>query len=95
MNILKLKTQLQDKSQPIKDEQWVESIRNGETFAFETLFRTYYTSLCGFVFQYIKSTDAAEEIVQNIFLKIWKIMNHGILVVPSSHIYTKRQRTIA
>ncbi|MBC8185284.1 RNA polymerase sigma-70 factor [candidate division KSB1 bacterium] len=74
MNILKFKSQLPEEKQPIENGQWIESIQNGDASVFETLFRTYYASLCGFVYQYTKSTEAAEEIVQNIFLKIWE--NH-------------------
>ncbi len=40
--------------------------------AFKTIFETYYTSLCCFAVQYLKDDNAAEEIVQEVFLKIWE-----------------------
>jgi RNA polymerase sigma-70 factor (ECF subfamily) len=49
----------------------LERIRNGDMEAFETIFRAYYQSLCLFSLRYLKRTDLAEEIVQDIFVTIW------------------------
>ncbi|HEX2167938.1 MAG TPA: RNA polymerase sigma-70 factor [Longimicrobiales bacterium] len=50
----------------------VERIRAGDEQAFETLFHTYYESLCRFVEGYVASADAAEEVVQSVFIRIWE-----------------------
>ena len=39
--------------------------------AFESTFRTYYASLCGFAFRYSKSAEAAEDLVQDVFAALW------------------------
>ncbi len=38
----------------------------------EALFREHYSGLCGFVTRYVKSRDIAEEVVQEVFLRIWE-----------------------
>ena len=54
-----------------EEAEILERIRNGDMDAFETIFRAYYQSLCLFSFRYLKRTDLAEEIVQDIFINIW------------------------
>lgn len=54
-----------------EEAEILDRIRNGEIKAFETVFRAYYQSLCLFSFRYLKRTDLAEEIVQEIFVNIW------------------------
>jgi RNA polymerase sigma-70 factor, ECF subfamily len=39
---------------------------------FEQLFRKFYQQLCRYAFTILKDTDAAEEVVQEVFLKIWE-----------------------
>ena len=43
--------------------------------AFKTIFERYYSSLCCFAVQYLKDDSSAEEIVQDVFLKIWEKRN--------------------
>jgi RNA polymerase sigma-70 factor (ECF subfamily) len=38
---------------------------------FESTFRTYYTGLCGFAFRYVRSAEAAEDLVQDVFGALW------------------------
>ncbi len=40
--------------------------------AFELLFREYYSRLCCFANRFISNMPESEEIVQEVFLKIWK-----------------------
>lgn len=39
--------------------------------AFEDLFRTQYAALCGFAFRYVRSGEAAEDLVQDVFARLW------------------------
>jgi RNA polymerase sigma-70 factor, ECF subfamily len=43
-----------------------------EEQAFELIFRKYYVRLCGFANKFIANTAESEEIVQEVFLNIWK-----------------------
>src|SRR5205814_6202233 len=52
--------------------EWLGGIREGNAAAFEGVFRTYYRRLCGVVYAYVGSAESAEEIVQELFLKIWR-----------------------
>lgn len=53
-------------------QQWIEEIRNGNRDAFEQLFQAYFDDLHRFVWGYVKREDIAEELVQDIFVKVWK-----------------------
>jgi RNA polymerase sigma-70 factor (ECF subfamily) len=39
---------------------------------FKTVFHTYYNSLCNYAFTFVKNEDASEDIVQEVFMKIWE-----------------------
>lgn len=47
-------------------------MRNGSSSAFEELFGIYSQKLYRFSLSYLKSEAEAEEIVQNVFLKLWE-----------------------
>lgn len=55
-----------------RENRWVEEIREGSKEGFEALYRFYYPRLCQFVFRYVKSKAAAEDVVHNVFHKVWK-----------------------
>lgn len=46
-------------------------IRLGEVDAFEELFHAYYEPLCAFVLGYVGSTETAEDVVQEMFTRLW------------------------
>ena len=47
---------------------------------FETLFRENFAPLCEFVHGYVRSQDAAQDIVQDLFLTLWQ--KHGAVASP-------------
>ena len=47
-------------------------IRAGDERAFDALFRDYYNGLCVFAAHIVGSDAAAEEIVQDVLLRIWR-----------------------
>lgn len=53
------------------DAQRVDAVRSGDEHALEALFHDHYAALCRFVERYVESADAAEEIVQQLFVRIW------------------------
>jgi RNA polymerase sigma-70 factor (ECF subfamily) len=54
----------------------------------EQLFREHYRGLCGCVLDYVHSMDAAEEIVQEMFLKVWDIVRDGdARTITRSYLY--------
>ena len=46
-------------------------IRAGDRSAFEALFREHYAGLCEFVYRYVQSREAAEDVTQEVFLNVW------------------------
>lgn len=47
-------------------------ISQGDTAAFEQVFRTYYQPLCRYAAGLLSDRDAAEEVVQQLFCRIWE-----------------------
>lgn len=46
-------------------------IAAGNRPAFEALFRLHYRPLCAFAMQYVKDGDQAEDLVQDLFFRLW------------------------
>jgi RNA polymerase sigma-70 factor (ECF subfamily) len=49
-----------------------EKIKTGDEKAFEALFRHYYPHLCLYATRILKNDSAAEEIVQDLFVRLWE-----------------------
>jgi RNA polymerase sigma-70 factor (ECF subfamily) len=62
--------------QPLRNEhahvESIDRIRGGDIVAFEALFRAYYEKLLRFSLGYIGSLEAAEDLVQDVFARIWE-----------------------
>jgi len=56
----------------LRDSEIAGRIRNGDAGQFESLFRSSYASLVRYAKTLIKDHDTAEEIVQDLFFRIWK-----------------------
>lgn len=54
------------------DETLLAGIKNGDQQSLEVLFEKYYYRLCDFAFYFVRSFDLTEEIVSDVFLKIWR-----------------------
>jgi RNA polymerase sigma-70 factor (family 1) len=54
------------------DQELFTSIKEGNEKAFEALFRAYYPFLCMYCTRLLKDASAAEEIVQELFVKLWE-----------------------
>jgi RNA polymerase sigma-70 factor (ECF subfamily) len=54
------------------DTEIIRRIRNGDIGQFESLFRSSYVSLVRYAKTLIKDHDASEEIVQDLFFRLWK-----------------------
>lgn len=50
----------------------IERIRKSDKNAFNQLFSKYYKRLCRFAYVIIRCNHSAEEIVQDIFVKLWE-----------------------
>ncbi|MBS1582274.1 MAG: RNA polymerase sigma-70 factor [Bacteroidetes bacterium] len=50
----------------------VQRIIAGDRQAFEQAFRTHYRPLCAFAGKYVKDGDQAEDLVQDLFFRLWQ-----------------------
>lgn len=57
------------------DDVLVARIQEGDHEAFERLFRSYYEELCAFVDAQIGDLEGADDIVQDVFLGLWRRRN--------------------
>ena len=55
-----------------RDRDLVVRLRTGDEEAFAELYRTYVNGLGAFVKSIVQSDDVAEEIIQDLFLRLWK-----------------------
>jgi RNA polymerase sigma-70 factor (ECF subfamily) len=56
----------------LRDSEIAGRIRKGDAGQFESLFRSSYASLVRYAKTLIKDHDTAEEIVQDLFFRLWK-----------------------
>lgn len=54
-----------------EDKQLVHQIKRGDSKSFEELFEKYYDRLFSFACALLGDEDVAEDILQNVFLKLW------------------------
>jgi RNA polymerase sigma-70 factor, ECF subfamily len=50
----------------VDSAEMMEALREGDEDAYEALFREYYQQLCQFAYRYVRSPEAAEEVVQEV-----------------------------
>lgn len=51
---------------------FIQQLKQGENSAFETLYHLYFQKLHHFANSYLENEQESEEIVQNVFFKIWE-----------------------
>jgi RNA polymerase sigma-70 factor (ECF subfamily) len=56
----------------ISDRNLIASLQKGDLEAYDMIFNKYGNRLYGFALKYLKSEAEAEELVQDVFLKIWE-----------------------
>lgn len=54
------------------DEALVCEVRRGNEKAFKVIFLRYYEPLAYFARRYVKKTDVAEDLVQEVFARVWE-----------------------
>jgi RNA polymerase sigma-70 factor, ECF subfamily len=62
-----MKTGIKSDTKYMIDQDAFKDIRS-----FEILFRQYYQMLCGYALKFLNDTDSAEEIVQDLFFRLWE-----------------------
>lgn len=71
------------------DFKYVKGIRSSDPAAFASLFRKYYEPLFYFALRFVKDSQTAENIVQDVFVKLWeKREERHIKSSVKSYLYT-------
>lgn len=60
------------KNEHLVELELVSKLQNGDIEAFDELFSKYGNRLFAFALSYLKSKEESEELVQDVFLKIWE-----------------------
>ncbi|MBC8321313.1 MAG: RNA polymerase sigma-70 factor [Bacteroidetes bacterium] len=60
----------------------IEGLKNGDKLIFEEVYREYYIPLCYYCVKYVEKIEDSEEIVQDLFLRLWE--KHKELEINSS-----------
>lgn len=66
----------------IDNDKVIVGLKNGDKSIFEDLYRQYYIPLCYYCVKYVESLEDAEEIVQDVFFRLWE--KHKELEITSS-----------
>lgn len=69
-------------SHTINDEQLFKQLKANDSNAFEILFKRHYANLCRRVNAMLNDEEAAEDVVQQLFMKIWE--SRESMVLPDS-----------
>jgi RNA polymerase sigma-70 factor (ECF subfamily) len=56
---------------PPQEHDLVDRVRAGDATAFESLFHLYFAAMLRFAMSFVAETDVAEDIVQEVFGRIW------------------------
>lgn len=72
-----------------EDNRWLDHLRGGDNDAFKLLFERYYAALCAFATGYVEDSDSAEDIVQDVFFKLYtdKVVFDSVVALKS-YLYT-------
>jgi RNA polymerase sigma-70 factor (ECF subfamily) len=53
------------------EKRWIKQMKSGDMSAFDSIYKKYSIRIYSFVFGIIKSKDDAQDIVQEVFIKLW------------------------
>ena|SRR5437870_9714874 len=76
----------------VSSHELPQRIREGDEAAFEAMFRTHYDGLCRYVAGYLGSRDAAEDVVQGVFARIWDDRAHWVVGDLQRYLYAAVRR---
>jgi len=65
-----------------EERTWVARLRAGDARAFEEMYVAYYQPLCAFATACIGSRESSEELVQDVFCRIWQSRHSWYLTEP-------------
>lgn len=77
-----------------EENEWFDKVKTGEMKAYENLFHRYYKHLCVFSSGIIRDDAAAEEIVQDFFVKLWEKRNQITIETSVKHYFFRSVKNL-
>lgn len=75
------------------DKELIALLKVGNNEAFTELYDRYHDGICRFVVRYLKSMELAEDICQNVFLKIWEQKEQSMQIIEfGAYVFTIAKR---
>jgi RNA polymerase sigma-70 factor (ECF subfamily) len=65
----------------------VDRVRAGDVHAFDTLVRDALDPLARFAYGFVRNTDVAEDIVQDVLARVWHLGNEWQPPVPGAYLF--------
>jgi RNA polymerase sigma-70 factor, ECF subfamily len=56
----------------LDDKQIAKNLKDGDVLSFDTIFNKYNRKVYYFAFSYLKNKEEAEDVVQEVFMNLWK-----------------------
>ena len=75
-----------------EDNELFLQLHAGNERAFQTLFRKYYPAMCSFAWQFLNDRELAEEVVQDLFVRIWEKRENLNIQTSVRHYFFKSVR---
>ncbi|WP_207535904.1 RNA polymerase sigma-70 factor [Desertivirga arenae] len=72
----------------LSDDELLTLIRLDDALAFKALFSRYYNSLCKFTSIYVNDNALAEEIIADVFIKLWEARAKSNIEKVKSYLFT-------
>lgn len=80
---------------PEQEHEWLRALKYGSNEAFTAIYNHYFESLYLYAFRVLKDEFAAEDVVQELFLSIWKQRNTlQINTTLKAYLYTANRYLI-
>lgn len=90
-------------SPPKNEANLIRELRTGSSKAFDTIYHLYFKRLFAYCLKFVKSEEEAEEIVHDVFLRLWKMreeikqeesLKSLLFIISKSYVINSFQRTI-
>ena len=65
-----------------REKELITGLQLGNKSTFDHLFKSYYSGLCSYANTYLRSSDVSEEIVQEVFVRLWE--KHKKILIHTS-----------
>ncbi|HPF63827.1 RNA polymerase sigma-70 factor [Lentimicrobium sp.] len=85
------------------EREWVIRLKSGDKLAFEQIFLRYREKVYYFAIRYYNSPDDAENVVQDVFIKLWNeraglkpelSLNNYIYTITKNHLFNLQRKKI-